>query len=178
MFKRTKQANEDVFKEPRLRATREIKTHLREKTDVEKIFHLFSIPNKRRTAFRMILNLKQSELEKNAYMLAENLLRTLITDKCIDKLLYMALSRISRSKNTQSMRKLCIDHLKAQMSCDRSYSTFLAFLIRYFKSAVANNKVEIAEFVCDESLKSKVLSLHEKMPSTRISFNDAFYYIR
>ncbi|ELA40851.1 uncharacterized protein VICG_02111 [Vittaforma corneae ATCC 50505] len=178
MFKRAKQVDENVFKQPRLKATHEVKTHLRERTETEKIYHLFSAPNKRKTVFRMILSLKQSELEKNVYMLAENLLGTLIADKSIDRLFYMAFSRLLKTGSTSSMKKLCADHLKAQMCSDRSYSTFLEFLMRHFKSAIADNKNEIAEFVDDKSLKSKVLSLKEKTPSTRVSFNEAFYYTR
>lgn len=178
MFKKKQPKEEPVFKRPKIKESREIKTHTRARTDMEKIYSMFSIPNKRKTVFRMILSLPQTELDKNIYMLAEQLLKTLVSDRNIDKLLYSAFSRLIKSRNSMAIEKLSIGYLKAQMSYDKNYTTFLEFLIRHFKGAVVRSKTEIADFIEDTSFKTRILALEEKRSVEKIKYSDRFYYLR
>lgn len=179
MFKKTKRPErEEAFKKPKLRETREIKTHLKERTPIERIFYLFPIQNKRKAVFRMILGLEQSELDKNVYMLAESLLQTLLIDEGIEKLFYAAFGRIIRSTHSQALNELCYSYVKAQMSYDRGYTTFLEFLIRHFRTALAGHEAELGELVIDEALKHKLLSLRPKDAFQKLSCNELFYYTR
>jgi len=179
MFKRVKQTkNDEVFKQPSVKHSMEIKTHLREKTDIEKIYHMFSIPSKRKSVFRMILSLPQPELDRNLYMLTEQLLKTLVMDINIDRLLYSALSRLFKSKNSTAVEGLCVGYLKAQMSYDKYYYTFIEFIIRHFKTAIVRSKQEIAQFVVDAGLKKRILALEEKARFDKVKYEEPFYYVR
>lgn len=178
MFKRTNIIDENQFKKPTVKKVKEIKTHLKEKNEIEKIFYCCSIQNKRKTVFRMILNLSNDELDKNSYMLMEKLLNIFVADSSIDKLFYVVFSKLLKIKNTSSIKKLCIDHLKAQLSCDKNYHTFLEFLIRHFKNVIVENKNEILNYITDDDIKQKVLKLQVDNKILRINSTDLFTFIR
>lgn len=181
MFNKRKSKEEEIdnkFKEPKIKHSREIKTHLRERTEVEKIFYLINNPIKRKTVFRMILALPQSEVNKNLYMIADMVLNTLIQDKNIDNTFYSVLSRLFKSENSQCLNSMCSKYLKAQLSFDPNYYTFLEYLIRHFKSTIANDKESIANYIEDKKLKERVLSVENNTKIVSLDYKNSFYYLR
>lgn len=174
----TENKNDNTFKQPKIQATKEIKTHLRERTTTEKLLYLFTLPNKQKTTYRMILTMPQNELEKSIYIITEKLLNTLITDKKIDKTFYSALSRIFKISKADALKKLCVDYLRAQMSYDKQYTTFLEFLLRHFKDAIVEHKEEIASFLEDKELKIRILALKRAESIPSINYNEPYYLLR
>lgn len=189
MFKRQSKKEEKPekpvkFKEPQIKASREIKTHLKERTEIEKIFYVLTT-QKRRTAFRQILDLPTSEIQKNVYMLLETLLKTLISDRSIDKLFYACISKILKAYTSNhiinaesSINKLIIHHLMAQLVCDCEYLDFLEFLVRHFKDMLVDSKDEIAVALKDENMKKRILSLKNESRCTKINATEQFYFTR
>ncbi|KAM0680942.1 hypothetical protein GINT2_000746 [Glugoides intestinalis] len=176
--RKTENKNENTFKQPKIQATKEIKTHLRERTTTEKLLYLFTVPNKQKTIYRMVLTMPHSDLEKSIYIITEKLLSTLITDKRIDKTFYSALSRIFKISKADVLKKLCVDYLRAQMSYDKQYTTFLEFLLRHFKDAIVEHREEIASFVDDKELKARILALKRTESVQSINYKEPYYLLR
>lgn len=172
------------FKEPQIKASREIKTHIKERTEIEKIFYVLTT-QKRRTAFRQIIELPTSEVQKNVYMLLEALLKTLIADRSIDKLFYTCFAKIIRIhtsnhdiRNESNIKKLIVDYLIAQLVCDCEYLDFLEFLMRHFKDIVIDSKNKITDILKDEKMKKRISSLKTEPNHPRIKSTEAFYFTR
>lgn len=180
MFKRTKLNNKDesAFSKPILKKSREIKTHTKEKTNFEKIFYNSTLNLKRKTMFRMVLELSKDEIDSNIYLLTDIILKTLIVDDTVDTLFYKALSRIVESKKSSAIRDLCIDYLKAQLSSDQNYLGYAEFIIRNFKDSIIKRREEIFNIVKNDSLKQKIHGL--KMPNQRkiCDSSDSIYFLR
>lgn len=181
MFKKQKSKNEiteEQFKQPKIKHSREIKTHLKERTAMEKIFYLFNNPAKRKTVFRMILSLPQQELNRNLYMIADLVLNTLIQDKNIDKNFYIVLSKLLKSENSECLNILCSKYLKAQLSFDPTYYTFLEYLIRHFKSIILSEKETIAHHIENKKMKERVLNIEESSKIISQDYQTMFYFLR
>lgn len=178
-FKKSKEPEkEEPFKQPKIKHSREIKTHLKERTIVEKIFYLFTNPSKRRTVFKMILAMPVGDLNRNIYMISDQVLNTLIQDKNIEKNLYSVLTRIFKCEKAACLNSLCTKYLKAQLSFDPKYLTFLEFLIRHFKNAIIEEKQQIALYIEDASVKKRLLSIEESKKIAPQNAADTFYYLR
>lgn len=183
MFKRQKikaekEKEENTFKQPTVKHTRVIETHLRERTPLEKIMYLFNMKNRRNSVFRMILDLKQRDLENNVFILADCLLNTLINDTKIDKMFYVVLKKLLSCPNSECINDLLIKYLKAQLSFSKEYYTFIDFIMRHYKTCLINHKEEILPYIKSEDVKNKLRALAF---STNISTNDytnPFYYVR
>lgn len=181
MFKKQrnpKEEQENVFKQPRIKHSREIKTHLRERTPVERIFYLLKNQSRRETAFRMILALPPAELNRNIFMIADQVLNTLITDKRIEKSFFTVLTRLLKCEKAACLGSLCARYLQAQLSTDPEYLAFLEFLVRHFKSAIVGEKDEIARHIADPGTRNRVLSMAETTKAPTMDCGVPFYFIR
>ena len=182
MFKRfkvaQKEAKESKFKEPKIKKTMEMHTHTKEHDIIDKIFFLAHIPQKRKTLYRKMLDLPQSEVEKNIYMLTDILLHGLLEDTLIDKLFYTVLSRLIRSEKAYSIKGICVDYLIAQLSVDKSYRSYAEYLIRNFGEAVSERRDDILEYVLDTELRKRITCLKRPECFRRYSISDSIYYTR
>lgn len=169
---------EEPFKQPRIKHSREIKTHLRERTVVEKIFYLFTNPSKRKTVFRMILAMPQADLNRNIFMISDQVLNTLIQDKNIEKNFYSVITRILKCENSSCLNALCVKYLKAQLSFDPKYLTFFEYLIRHFKSAIISQKQQIANSIEDKIVRDRLLALDDSIKVVPKAINVPFYFLR
>lgn len=166
MFRKmTNKKNEDEdnpkFQAPRIGKTTEIRTHLKEKTSIEKIFQGFKIKLKRKTVFRLILNLPQIDLDRNIYMIADNMLQAFLSDNIIDSLFYKAFSRLTKSEKSFCIKDLCFNYLLAQLQMDKKYLNLTHFLIRHFKDVFIERRNEIVKILDDYDLKKVILALKE-----------------
>lgn len=164
MFKSSKKKTDDIdlkIQKPKIGHTREIKTHLREKSDLEKIFFGFKHNLKRKTVYKMILSLPQDILDKNIYIITSNLLEGFLQDRNIEKMFYTVLSRIVKSKKAFSIKNLCFDYLIAQLNLDRDYKDFAQFLVRQFKDVFVARRDDILPFLDDCDLKNTIINLKD-----------------
>lgn len=182
MFKRFRTAKEEAkrskFKEPKVRKCKEVHTHTKEHTQIDKIFLLASLPKKRKTMYRMVMELPPPELDRNIYILANVLLNALLEDSAIDKLFYSALGRLLRSPKAHAIKGICIDYLIAQLSIDRKYLSYAEYLIRNHSNVIADRKNEVAQHTLDEGLKRRVLSLREPKGTKLFDAADCIYFTR
>lgn len=182
MFKRTKanksEDRESVFLKPKVKPSREIKTHLKERTPIERIFYTFNHHLKRKTVFRMILGLPQQELDRNLYMISDMMLKTMLEDRIIDRMFFVVFNRLIQSRKAYAIKDLCIDYLKAQLSSDRQYLDFAEFLIRHFKDAIVGRREEVLSVVEDINLKKVISNLKWRRPCTMVPAENLIYFIR
>lgn len=166
MFKKTKIPEKDEekqtrFQEPKIKRSREIKTHLRQKTEAEKIFLGFKMNLSRKTIYRMILKLKDKDFDNNIYMITDALLSTFLADKSIDKMFYRVFGRIVESRKAYAIKTLCMDYLIAQLQIDQRYISLATFLIRHFKDMFLMKRNELLDVVNDDKLKQTIRNLKD-----------------
>ena len=182
MFKRfrvaQKEAKEGQFKAPKIRKTMEVCTHTKEHEPIDKIFFLASIPQKRKTFYRKILDLQQSEVDKNIYMIADALLHGLLEDSLVDKLFYAVLGRLACSEKASSIKGICVDYLIAQLSIDKSYKSYAEYLIRNFGETVAERKADLLGCSLDPELRRRIAGLRDPESVRRYRSSDLIYYTR
>lgn len=175
MFKRDK---EEVFQKPRMKPAREIRTHLRERTAIERVFYVLSHHLKRKTALRMVLGLPQQEMDKNIYMISDMMLRAVLDDGVVDRMFFAAFSRLVQSRNANAIKDLCMDYLKAQLSLDKQYLDLARFFARHFKDAVVSRRDEILDVVEDRGIREMISRLEHHVPAAVLSSSDPIYFIR
>jgi len=169
---------ETSFEKPVVKQSREIKTHLREKTNIEKIFCAASLHSNRRSMFRMIIGLPQKELENNIYLLADIMLKTIIEDSTIDRMFYKAFAKIIEAEKAYSIQNLCVDYLKAQLSFDGKYLSLAEVLIRHFKGTIIERRAELLEIIENSALKQKIIGLKSNKARQIFDSADSIYFIR
>lgn len=182
MFKKAKarksEDRENVFQKPKVKASREIRTHAKERAPIEKIFYTFNLRLKRKTVFRMILDLPQRELDRNLYMISDMMLKTILEDRVVDRLFFAAFSRLVKSRKAYAIKNLCIDYLKAQLNFDKRYLDLAEFLVRHFKDAIVDRREEILGVVEDAGLKKTILSLKYHSPGVTLAVKQPIYFTR
>lgn len=141
---------------PRIGKVQEIKSHVREHKEIDKVFHCLSIPSRRRTAYRKIIGLGDAELERNIFLVLEKALEVVVSFEPVDKLFYSALRRIIHLKNGVSVHNLLMDYFVASTLCGANYRDFGAFLLRHTPQLLAINKDRILPNVSDGELKRKI----------------------
>lgn len=175
MFKRAK---EEVFQKPRVKTAREIRTHLRERTPVERVLYMLGHHLRRKTALRMVLSLPQHEIDKNIYMISEMMLRAVVDEGVVDGMFFAAFCRLVQSRKAGAIKDLCMDYLKAQLNIDRQYLGLARFLVRHFKDAVVSRRDEILDIVEDPGLREVISHLEVQRPAVALTARDPIYFIR
>lgn len=175
MFKRAK---EEIFQKPRIKTSREVRTHQRERTPVERMFYMLGHHLRRKAALRMVLSLPQHEIDKNIYMISEMMLRAVVEEGVVDRMFFAALGRLVQSRKACAIKDLCMDYLEAQLNLDKQYLGLAVFLVRHFKDAVVSRRDGILGIVEDPCLREVVSRLEVHRPVVTLSACDPIYFIR
>ncbi|KAI5149226.1 hypothetical protein ENBRE01_0776 [Enteropsectra breve] len=181
MFKRLKIAKkeekENTFKSPKIKKINIAVGHEKENSTMEKVFALASIPMKRATLFRFILQISNEEIEKNIYMIAEVVLNTLLEDINIHKNFYAILRRLIASPSSGCLEELFAKYLIAQLRIDKNYLSFAEWLFRNASNTFRRRKQEI-EGALPPSLADAVRNLKCKRKEKTFAFGTTLYITR
>jgi len=157
---------DNLFKPPKIKPHREIKSHQREKDDIERVFSLSTIPSKRKTMYRVILALPEHILAQNAYLVAEAVLPCLLEGKRPDHLFYAVLDKLVRVPGTHQLLvnyMLAVNCMKVGTSrTSDGEDEYSRFLISKIPAVVAANKSDILPSVSSEKTRSRIQALKEQ----------------
>lgn len=176
-IQRTKE-KEKAKEKPKTRKVQEIHTHGKEHSEVEKIFYCLSIPNRRKTAYRKIIDLEEAELERNIILVSERLLEATVSFESIDKLFYLALRRILSLRNSVAMHGLLVQYFIASVLCGSQCDELGLFLIKHAPATLIRNRDSILPVLPQGELKTRLQGLEAVRPFSSIAFGQRVFVLR
>ncbi|ADM11938.1 uncharacterized protein Eint_080010 [Encephalitozoon intestinalis ATCC 50506] len=163
---------------PKIRKTQEIKSHLKERSEIEKIFWCLDVSSKRKIGYRKIIGLDESELERNVLLVLEKVLEIVVTFDPVDDLFYSVLKRLIHLKNSASTHSTLIDYFLASILCGVNYEKFGCFLFRYLPQLLLDNRDRILSKIPDSELKKKISALKPKSKFSTIEYRQRFIILK
>ncbi|KMV65537.1 hypothetical protein M970_080060 [Encephalitozoon cuniculi EcunIII-L] len=177
---RIEKANErkKAKEKPKIKKTQEIRSHIRERSEIEKIFCCLDVSYRRRTGYRKIIGLNEAELEKNIFLVLEKVLEVVVTFDPVDSLFYSVLKRVLRLRNSVSIHPLLIDYFFASVLCGASYEDFGFFLLKNSPQLLVSSKDKILARLPDGELKSKISELKPRNRCPSIEYQQKFVILK
>lgn len=163
---------------PKIKKIQEIKSHIKERSETEKIFYCLDVSHRRKTGYRKILALDEVELERNIFLILEKVLEVVVTFDIVDSLFYSVLKRMVYLKNSTSIHTLLVDYFLSSILCGVNYEKFGCFLLKHLPQLLSSNKDRILPVIPDGELKESISKLKPGSKFLTVKYQQKFMVLK